>query len=1016
MQKTYAHFTSSLTIILLLLTSLSGYAQSEASLVYPGEDGKLVYVKHANTQESNPDNIIIDYSNCGYMGGGVAIPDVAVKVTVYPQFGDDRKRIQDAIDYVSGLEPDENGFRGAVLLKAGTYELTVPDEDALQIRASGVVLRGEGQGPDGTILKTSLEKRHQIIATRPERPAFGQSHRTKITDAYVGSGRFEFHVEDATGYAVGDKIFVRFTPNQTWLDETYANHYLGSGDLLWTTDTYTMNFERTITQIEGNRITIHSPVILPMQTKFGVGEIVKLSFSRNRLQNVGVEHMRLVGPGVTATCAADNPNRLRTAVHFEFTENSWIRGITVKHTSNSLFKLWDSHYITAEDCASIEPLGPKRGGYRYAFYIDAASSHNLCQRTYSDDGRHDFVLGPRIPGPNVFLDGVSERGGTQGPHQRWATGTLFDNLKMQSLIALEHRGPSGSGHGWAGVQSIIWNTESPSIVCDAPVGHMNYAIGNTGTESLSQYINNTRAGVYRGHYDHHGSPVATRSLYLKQLEDRVGASAVKAITIPEQQQGTIYDLLTDWKGSGKLSRHHIERLASPENLVLAGLETGTASPFILLNWTDNVPDETQFILERSDDGGATYVQIATLPANTVSYKDENISQDTYHYRLKAVSETLESNYIYLFVDMFDELLYADITFKVNMRDVTNLYAEGSVWLVTYPENNRYEMANEENDSIYSITRALTVGSNLIYKFAYQVGADPSVDIVTEQHTGDCINSEGYRQLNVPADDLILDPFLFGSCDVAMPPGIDVTNLEGTTIIGSNDDEPWIDGSTGAGSPPNERVENLIDNDINTKYLVRAVSSWVELKLDWYTRLTGYTITSANDVPSRDPRSWQLKGWDDKTGQWVTLHTVQDNPAWNSRFKIKVWTFENDNWYYKYRLYITDINGNEQDLMQMAELELYGEVGEDVGIKKIESPVIRIFPNPVRDQLNIEWTRQIINPEIALYDIKGRKVYGVITHSTGKSSFILNTGKYPAGFYILQIKAGDTVIIEKIIIE
>jgi len=83
----------------------------QSDLVYPGEDGRLVYAKHANTQESNEDNVIPDFSHCGYMGGGVALPDVPVKRTLGPQSGDDRQRIQDAIDDVSGLSPDANGFR-----------------------------------------------------------------------------------------------------------------------------------------------------------------------------------------------------------------------------------------------------------------------------------------------------------------------------------------------------------------------------------------------------------------------------------------------------------------------------------------------------------------------------------------------------------------------------------------------------------------------------------------------------------------------------------------------------------------------------------------------------------------------------------------------------------------------------------------------------------------------------------------------------------------------------------------
>ena len=41
-----------------------------------------------------------------------------------------------------------DGFRGAVLLRAGYYRLATP----LRIQASGVVLRGEGMGDTGTVL------------------------------------------------------------------------------------------------------------------------------------------------------------------------------------------------------------------------------------------------------------------------------------------------------------------------------------------------------------------------------------------------------------------------------------------------------------------------------------------------------------------------------------------------------------------------------------------------------------------------------------------------------------------------------------------------------------------------------------------------------------------------------------------------------------------------------------------------------------------------------------------------
>jgi len=73
----------------------------QSSLVYEGVDGHLVYETYANEGQTNSVNTIPDFSRCGYMGGGVAIPDVQVATTLSPQNGDDTQAIQDAIDYVS---------------------------------------------------------------------------------------------------------------------------------------------------------------------------------------------------------------------------------------------------------------------------------------------------------------------------------------------------------------------------------------------------------------------------------------------------------------------------------------------------------------------------------------------------------------------------------------------------------------------------------------------------------------------------------------------------------------------------------------------------------------------------------------------------------------------------------------------------------------------------------------------------------------------------------------------------
>jgi len=72
--------------------------------------------------------------------------------------------------------------------------------------------------------------------------------------------------------------------------------------------------------------------------------------------------------------------------------------------------------------------------------------------------------------------------------------------------------------------------------------------------------------------------------------------------------------------------------ASPSGL--GATATGTAS--IQLTWTDNAGDEINVKVERKTTAGGSYSQIATLPANSVSYGDSGLSSNTtYFYRVSA---------------------------------------------------------------------------------------------------------------------------------------------------------------------------------------------------------------------------------------------------------------------------------------------------------------------------------------------------------------------------------------------
>ena len=210
----YGNFFLTISFALLAYVSAraagGSFAPNYSRLVHPGPDGRLTYAPDERG------NIIPDFSHAGYKGGGVRLPNVKVRAVVKPGGGNDSGRIQAAIKRVSSLPPDKNGFRGAVLLKRGRYELDKP----LQITAGGVILRGEGRGDDGTFLfgrgaitGLSVPELHttaNLIVIRGGRgPDLDEGAARKIADDYVPVGARSFRVERSEGLKRGDTVIVR---------------------------------------------------------------------------------------------------------------------------------------------------------------------------------------------------------------------------------------------------------------------------------------------------------------------------------------------------------------------------------------------------------------------------------------------------------------------------------------------------------------------------------------------------------------------------------------------------------------------------------------------------------------------------------------------------------------------------------------------------------------------------------------------------------------------------------------
>jgi hypothetical protein len=535
-----------------------------APLISMGPDGKLIYRPFSERGDR-----LMDWSYCGYKNSVVPIPDVPVQETLSPPGGtlaekgnmayasgsDSSRAIQAALNKVGQMPADADGSRGAVLLTKGTYYvnggLNVP---------SGVVLRGEGDGEDGTILiMTSPQGGGNAItlgATGASIEETGVQDAVRIMDDYVPTGSRTFQVEDASQFQPGDFVHVQKTTNEAWIETLGMGQRLrhirggreGANKRPWRAEAYQLSHLRRIAAVDGNEITLDGVLPESIDKAHGGGRVFKVDVSGVGTHS-GVESLRVVSNYDTTVQDRNkesNFKNFRNGIAVTNLFDGWVRNCTVEHVSFAAVAIGhNTRQITVRDVKSLQPVGPKRGGHRYAFNISGGSLH-LFYNCYSEDSRHCFALGSRQKGPFAFVHSTSVRGGQSEPHHRWSTGALYDNvITKDGTLAAINRGDSGSGHGWAAANTMFWNCDARSIVVMNPEteGENNFAIGyrgtfdpETGTSAL--LYANDRAGYWgtpqegkffgkalmgSGHIESPDAPVEPGSLFQQQLIERIGA-------------------------------------------------------------------------------------------------------------------------------------------------------------------------------------------------------------------------------------------------------------------------------------------------------------------------------------------------------------------------------------------------------------------------------------------------------------------------------------------------------------
>jgi hypothetical protein len=107
---------------------------------------------------------------------------------------------------------------------------------------------------------------------------------------------------------------------------------------------------------------------------------------------------------------------------------------------------------------------------------------------------------------------------------------LYDNVHAEKGgLDFKNRGSMGSGHGWTMGWGVAWNCVAKDFVIQNTPGAPNWMIGCIGESKLLPRPFGKEPLLPEGIRDSHGKAVTPKSLYLKQLEERLGDNALHNI-------------------------------------------------------------------------------------------------------------------------------------------------------------------------------------------------------------------------------------------------------------------------------------------------------------------------------------------------------------------------------------------------------------------------------------------------------------------------------------------------------